>query len=142
MNIRHPSPAWRTTGGFTLIELLIVVVILGIIASIAYPSYQEHIIRTNRSAAKACILEHAQFLERFYTTRMTYAGANPALACRTNGNLNQRYTIAVGNLTATTYTITAVPQGSQLRDTECGTLSLNQAGTRGETGTGTVATCW
>ena len=128
--------------GFTLVELMIVVAILGIIGSIAYPSYQDYIIRSNRSAAKACVLEHAQFMERFYTTNMTYVGAAPDLGCRINGNLNQRYNIAVGNLGTSTYSVTATPIGAQVRDAECGTLSIDQAGTRSRTGSGALGSCW
>lgn len=143
MSRRHPLAArMRATRGFTLVELMIVVAIVGILGSIAYPSYQDYIMRTNRSAAKACLMEHAQFMERFYTTNLTYADADPDLGCRTNGNLNQRYTIAPSNLGQRTYRVTAVPQGAQLRDTECGTLSIDQSGARGVTGTEPVARCW
>jgi len=138
MNRRNPSiPRPRGLRGFTLVELMIVVAIVGIIASVAYPSYQDHVRRTHRSAAKACMMEHAQFLERYYTTNLTYVGAAPNLACRTNGNLNQRYTIAVGNLGGNTYRVTATPRGGQTAD-ECGTLTLDQTGARGAAG----AQCW
>jgi len=138
MNRRNPSIPWpRGLRGFTLVELMIVVAIVGIIASVAYPSYQDHVRRTHRSAAKACMMEHAQFLERYYTTNMTYVDAAPDLACRTNGNLNQRYTIAVGNLGGNTYRVTATPRGDQTAD-ECGTLTLDQTGARGAAG----AQCW
>lgn len=132
----------RVISGFTLIELMIVVAIVGILVAVAYPSYQNQIIKSNRASAKACLMEHAQFLERYYTTNLTYVGAAPALGCTTEGNLNQRYLIATDNLGATTYQVTAIPQGAQTRDTLCGTLGLTQAGTRTETGTGTVADCW
>ena len=139
---RRPcSPA-----GFTLIEVLIVVVIVGILAAIAYPSYQSYVARTYRASAKACMLEHAQFMEREYTTALSYgsdADPQPAIGCRTTGNLNTHYSITVGGRAQGTYTVTATPLGAQLkRDSVCGTLTVNQAGTRTESGTGTVADCW
>ena len=70
--------------GFTLIEVMIVVAVIGILAAIAYPSYQESVTKTRRSAAQGCLVEMAQFMERFYTTNMRYdqtaAGVAVALA--------------------------------------------------------------
>ena len=63
----------------------ITVTIVAILAAIAYPSYQSHVTSTHRSAAKACLSEYAQFMERYYTTNFTYDGAAPALACSVDG---------------------------------------------------------
>lgn len=135
----------RHATGVTLIELLVVMVVVGILAAIAVPSYQRQVMRTHRAAARACLNEHAQFMERFYTSNLTYeVDDEPALGCETDGNLNVNYVFEFpAEPTQRTYTVQARPIGTQLtRDTQCATLTLNQAGLRGETGTGTVADCW
>ena len=129
--------------GFTLIELMIVVAIVGILAAIAYPSYQQHVLRSWRSTASGCVLALAQSMERQFTANMTYLAAVPANGCTAENGMAARYNIGLAAAaTANTYTIQAVPQGAQVSDTLCGTLSINQIGTRAETGTGTVQQCW
>ncbi len=123
--------------GFTLIELMIVVAIVAIIAAVAYPSYQAHILRTNRALASACLVELTQFMERYYTTNITYAGAVlPATECQ--NTLAARYAFAFQAAPAANqYEIQATPGGAQAADT-CGMLSINQAGTR----TPNTPACW
>jgi type IV pilus assembly protein PilE len=129
--------------GVSLIELLVVVTIVAILASIAIPSYQRHVMRTNRAAARACIMEYSQFMERYYTSNMTYVGAAPVLNCSTDSGFAAKYTMGLANLGLRTYTINAVPIGAQFtRDTQCRTLSLTHANQRLESGSGTPADCW
>jgi len=133
--------------GFTLVELMIVVLIIAIISAIAIPSYNSYVMRTNRAAARSCMAEYSQFMERWYTTssNLSYVGASPSLmGCSTDSNLNQKYTITVSNVAARTYQINATPIGTQnSRDAKCGVLTLDQAGTRGKSGTATtIQECW
>lgn len=134
------SASRRASAGVTLIELMIAVAIVGILTAIAYPSYQSYIARTNRGAAASCLLQYAQFMERYYTTNLTYVDAEPELGCSTENDLNRRYTIELDDdLTQGTYTLTATPTQLQTRaDTQqCGVLTLDQTGARTPT-TG----CW
>jgi type IV pilus assembly protein PilE len=135
----------RGAAGFTLIELMVTVVIVGILAAIATPSYLNYVVRTNRAAAKACMAEAAQFMERYYTSsaNLSYMGATLGLGCQSEGKLDEKYTITTTPATARTYVVTATPIGTQYtRDTKCRTLTLDQAGTRGASGTETPAYCW
>lgn len=142
----------RRAAGFSLIELMIVVAIVGILAAIAYPSYVNSIMRSNRAAARACLTNFATHMERFYTTNMRYdedlggtAITLPQLECASNNDTGQHYDYGfpTGQPTQNTFTLEAVPKGVQAsRDSECGTLSLTQTGARNASGSGGVAECW
>lgn len=136
----------RKAKGFTLIELMIVVAIIAILAAIAYPSYINYVVDSRRTTATACLVEHGQFMERLYTTNLSYQVdvANiPNFACETELAGFYIFRPLDGSISASAYVMEAVPQGVQAeRDTECGTLTLNQAGVRGESGSGNVDDCW
>lgn len=129
--------------GITLIEMMVVVAIVGILAAIAYPSYASYIIRTNRAAAEACLIELAQFMERSYTSAFSYEGIGlPTMQCI--NDLDPRYAFSISDQAARTYTLTAVPEGPQKAD-DCGTLLLNQTGQKGAKASFDIAAvrqCW
>lgn len=125
--------------GFTLIEVMIVVVIIGILAAIALPSYQEHVRQTRRAEVSALLLENAQLLERHYTRHGSYDSGTPT------GLINQSpasgaavFTI-VPTLNAESFVLTATAaSGSIMAGDVCATYTLNQVGQR----TPADSRCW
>lgn len=139
-----PSRSLKPHKGITLIELMVVVAIIGILASIAYPSYVTYVQRANRVDAQSIMMENAQFMERWFTTNGTYAGATlpVALSPKNSTATTAKYAISFNPaITATTYTIQAALVNSNT-DPLCGTMTLNQVGFKTEAGTGAVGDCW
>lgn len=133
--------------GFTLIELMITVAVVAILASVAYPSYINYIVRANRSAAQSFMYAVANKQEQYILNARTYANDLTSLNIAVPAEVSPNYTVTVtANMAATppSYTVTATPIGSQLsRDTKCGTLTLDSTGAKTKSGTAaTDAECW
>jgi type IV pilus assembly protein PilE len=140
----------RSQRGVTLIELMVVMMIIGVLAAIAYPSYRQQIRRSNRTEARVALEQTASALEKCYTRYMAYNDiANCPAADQFDGGgafLTPRgfYQVTAAIPNATQYTLTATPQGQQAQDAECMNFTLNQTGTRGVSGTASTqpARCW
>lgn len=127
------------TTGFTLIELLVAVAILAIVSAIAIPAYTNQIEKTRRADAKAGLMDIAQRLERCFTRVDAYnAGACPS---GSTSSVDGFYSIQI-NATASTYTLTATPAGTQTSDAgKCASFILDHLGNRSATGS-YADRCW
>ncbi len=123
--------------GFSLMELMIAVVVAGILLAVAVPTYQGYLNSNRRAVAGACLAELSQYMERVYTSSMTYNVNNGVPTVLPDSNCQQTlmgtyaFTLNAG---AQTYTLTAEPKGAQSGDSSCGTLAVNQAGVRSANG--------
>ncbi|KXJ42631.1 MAG: hypothetical protein AXW16_05690 [Cycloclasticus sp. Phe_18] len=143
----------NTKNGFTLIELMIVVAIIAILASIAYPSYVENTRTNKRTTAQSDLLKLSNFLERRFTENNSYlilngtsdpisstacaspAGCTPALD---PGIIHDDYNYSFSAApTATAFVLQATPQNAQTSD-KCGTMTYSQTGNK----TATLTNCW
>lgn len=115
--------------GFTLIELMITVAIVAIIASIAYPSYRDSMIKNRRASAKSLLADVAQRQQQFLMDNRAYAGNATDLKVTVPTDVSPYYdlTITAAATTPPSFTATATAKGAQLSD---GALTILHDGTK------------
>lgn len=121
----------RLEAGFTLVELMIVVAVVGILSAIAIPSYQRYVLQSRRAEAQSYMQQLALRQEQHWAKNQIYAADNSALGGVDDKSEYYTFTVSNTPTPATTYTVTAVAKGSQLKDSQCLTLTLDQTGTKG-----------
>jgi type IV pilus assembly protein PilE len=122
--------------GFSLLELMIVVVIVAILAAVAYPSYQQHIVRTNRAAAQQYLLEVSSLQHQFILDNRGYAATVAALGTTPAALVGDNYTVTITGVDNTasppTYTLQAAPKSGTTQQGS-DTLTVNHLGQKNAT---------
>lgn len=140
--------------GFTLIELLIVIMLISLLVTLGYPSYQQYLEQARRIDGQAALLDLANRLEEYYAEHNTYATATidtdnsetDLLPFDTSSA--GWYILSIINQNDTTFVIQATPQNAQENDSLCQSLTLNSAGEKGITDgpkgepAGKIEECW
>ena len=129
--------------GFTLIELMIVVAIIGILATIAYPSYLAFVEKSRRGDAIASLADIRIAQEKWRANNTTYAASSalPGFDSSSKDGYYSMNILITASTAAYEFKATATPTGAQSSDTTCGTFAINA---NGIDGTGSYASndCW
>lgn len=134
ISIRNkPTALSKHLQGFTLIEVMIVVAIIGVLAAIAYPSYQRYVIKTKRTDMMSQMQNIASQIESRKLAQGSYSAISPTVLTDFKGAYPSQgqalYDITITDPLVATWTITATPKSNAQMKSD-GTLTLNYQGAR------------
>jgi len=121
--------------GFTLIELMIAVAVIAILSAIAIPQYSQYVIRGNRAAAEAFMMDVANREKQYLLDARSYAPDLATLSMTAPPNVSKNYTITITPVAGPppSYAITATPVAGS-KQVNDGTLTLDDLGNKGPAG--------
>ncbi len=130
----------KRCAGFTLIELMITVAVVAILSAIAYPSYTQYVIRSNRAAAQQFMLDVANREEQYMLDARQYRAAadniefddadklNMSMPSKVSSYYDMQVTVVAGPPPG--YTITATPKAGTMQAGDVPPLTLNNTGVK------------
>jgi type IV pilus assembly protein PilE len=152
MTTRNTPVSSVRHAGFSLIELMVAVLVIGILASIAVPTYTAQTRKSHRTEARSAILDLAGREERYLSVSNSYSAVPtdvnyPGTTWGTGIAVGSGYyTVVVTTGTAPpSFTITATATGGQAADTSCASFSVNQLGQQTSLDSSSAlstSTCW
>lgn len=119
----HTNIKLNLLQGFTLIEVMIVTLIVGILAALAYPAYQDYVREARRAEAKSELLRLAQVQTKWRVSNISYAAPVDV-----SSDVSQYYNFAL-NGDVNTFTITATGKNGQQNDNGCSVLTVDETAT-------------
>lgn len=123
---RKATASRRASRGFTLVELMIVVSVIGVLSSVAYPAFTDQVQRVRRTDAVIAMMQVQLAQERWRSNSTAYGSLTQiGVAAR---SIAGHYTLQLSNNTANGYEVVASAAGSQARDTTCAHLKLDMQG--------------
>lgn len=119
--------------GITLIELMIVVIVVSILAAIAFPNYQAFTARAKRNEARAALLKLATNQERFYLQNNEFSGDMTELGFSSSPFTTDTgaYVVTVTSADASNFTATAAYQLGGKEAAKCGNFTIDGRGVKG-----------
>lgn len=140
---RSQSKKYILPKGFTLVEVMIVVVIVGILASVAVPAYSDYVKRGKAAEATSTLADLRVKMEQYFQDNRTYVGVDLLVPgpCSPVAGTVKYFTYACAGVAATTYSITATGVSAQQMGSFAFSVDQNNAKTSTYDG-GTAGNCW
>ncbi|MEK9774571.1 MAG: type IV pilin protein [Quisquiliibacterium sp.] len=126
--------------GFSLLELMIAVAVVGILAAVALPSYQDFVRKGRRAEAREALTRVMQAQERWRSNNVSYSAELATELKQPATSVDGNYAISVSGASGTGYTVTATAQAKQSGDTACPSITVTVAATT--TTYGPSNACW